>query len=93
MSLVGPLVVSQSQRGIVVPAGGAAGKGVKTQGVSGNGGTNVPLVPAHYASTIAGGLVNSVVVVSAPTVVAQSGPISSTASAVTSSGAVQSAKH
>ena len=82
MSLVGPLVVSQPQRGTVVPgavvsvaaAGVPGSKAIKTSVMAaGAGGTAVPLVPAQYANTLAGGplggLVNSVVVVSAPAAV------------------------
>ncbi|XP_064084749.1 TSC22 domain family protein 1-like isoform X3 [Macrobrachium nipponense] len=68
--LVAPLVVSQPQRPVVPGSATTAGnKGLKATAVAGS--TNsMPLVTAQYASSLAGGLVKPVVVVSAPTAVA-----------------------
>ena len=73
-SLVAPLVVSQPQRPVVPGSTTTAGsKGLKATAVGGST-NNVPLVPAQYANSLAGGalggLVKPLVVVSAPTAVA-----------------------
>ncbi|XP_068226568.1 uncharacterized protein Mnt isoform X2 [Palaemon carinicauda] len=66
--LMAPLVVSQPQRPVPGSATTAGSKGLKAT-VAGS--TNsMPLVTAQYASSLAGGLVKPVVVVSAPTAVA-----------------------